>query len=254
MALLCVNRVGLKRQAEEQGASLVTAEPGKGPVGQGGEERRPFVTREERDRRRRAAIEGLKVGEWREGRVTSTTAFGAFVNLGEVDGLIHISQLGEGGYVERVEDVVTVGQTVRVRVVEIDPDRGRVSLSMREPGVARPPRAPRPENTSPRPPVASMPVVPQVAPAPAEGRDFEKRSAGARRGGGAPERWAKPRKDQEGQRSPRRSSEDEGNWHDLRGGTARDYAYFYGDADEEEEPAPQSAEELVARFSRRDHK
>jgi predicted RNA-binding protein with RPS1 domain len=225
---------------------LVTAEPGKGPVGQVGEERRPFVTREERDRRRRAAIEGLKVGEWREGRVTSTTAFGAFVNLGEVDGLIHISQLGEGGYVERVEDVVTVGQTVRVRIVETEPERGRVSLSMREPGVARPPRAPRVETA--RPPLS--PSTPPPTPAPdAESRDYERRAGGGRRP--PAERGTGRRREEERQRGSRRATDDEDNWRDLRGGTARDYAYFYGE-DDEEEPAPQSAEELVARFSRRE--
>ncbi|HWE64261.1 MAG TPA: S1 RNA-binding domain-containing protein, partial [Chloroflexota bacterium] len=95
--------------------------------------RPPFVPREERDRRRREALAQLTVGEWREGKVTGIAAFGAFVDLGGVDGLVHVSQLGTGGFVERVEDVVQVGQVVRVRVAEVDAERGRVSLSMREP-------------------------------------------------------------------------------------------------------------------------
>ncbi len=227
----------------------MTSEPGKGPFARDGEERRPFITREERELRRRAAIESLTVGEWREGRVTSTTAFGAFVNLGDVDGLIHISQLGEGGYVARVEDVVTVGQTVRVRVVEIIPDRNRVSLSMREPGAARPPRAPRPEGAVPRPPMHT-PSVPAALPE--ESREAERRPSGARRQHA--ERSAfrgPPRREEERPRGTRRNADEDDSWRDLRGGSARDYAYFDGD-DDEEVPAPQSAEELVARFSRRD--
>jgi len=46
--------------------------------------------------------------------------------------------LGSGGYVERVEDVVQVGQVVRVRVAEVDLERGRVSLSMRAATMHRP--------------------------------------------------------------------------------------------------------------------
>ncbi len=87
---------------------------------------------EERQRRRREALEGLTVGEWREGHVTSVVPFGAFVDLGGIDGLVHISQLGAGGFVQRAEDVVQPGQTVRVRIVEVDRDRERVGLSMRE--------------------------------------------------------------------------------------------------------------------------
>jgi len=249
----------------------VTSEPGKGPFAPSGEERRPFVSREDRDQRRRAAIESLTVGEWREGRVTSTTAFGAFVNLGEVDGLIHISQLGEGGYVARVEDVVTVGQTVRVRVVEVIPERGRVSLSMREAGATRPtrPAGPRPEGVMPRPagprPEGGAPRPffnnPPVAPLPAAGTEEspgpDRRPRTGRQHadrGGPVGRGPSVRRDEERQRAGKRTTEEEDTWRDLRGGTARDYAYFDDGGSDDEEPAPQSAEELVARFSRRDDK
>src|SRR5581483_12261369 len=83
-------------------ASRTGAAPQRGPGGG----RPPFVPREERDRRRREALAQLKVGEWREGKVTGIAGFGAFVDLGGVDGLVHVSQLGTGGFVERVEDVV----------------------------------------------------------------------------------------------------------------------------------------------------
>ena len=77
-----------------------------------------------------------EVGAVYPGRVVNITKFGAFVNiLPGRDGLIHISRLGQGRRVERVEDVVTLGQEVEVRVDEIDP-QGKVSLSF----APRPPR------------------------------------------------------------------------------------------------------------------
>jgi polyribonucleotide nucleotidyltransferase len=71
-----------------------------------------------------------EVGAIYSGRVVNITKFGAFVNiLPGRDGLVHISRLGQGRRVERVEDVVTLGQEVEVRVDEIDP-QGKVSLSL----------------------------------------------------------------------------------------------------------------------------
>jgi polyribonucleotide nucleotidyltransferase len=64
-----------------------------------------------------------------DGRVVSTTKFGAFVNiLPGRDGLIHISKLGNGQRVNNVEDVLTLGDVVRVRVDDVD-DKGKVSLT-----------------------------------------------------------------------------------------------------------------------------
>jgi polyribonucleotide nucleotidyltransferase len=71
-----------------------------------------------------------EVGAVYSGRVVNITKFGAFINiLPGRDGLVHISRLGQGKRVERVEDVVTLGQEVEVRVDEIDP-QGKVSLSL----------------------------------------------------------------------------------------------------------------------------
>lgn len=64
------------------------------------------------------------------GTVTSVTKYGAFVEIGaETEGLVHISEMSSG-YVERPAEVVKVGQSVEVRVKEIDQDRERISLSM----------------------------------------------------------------------------------------------------------------------------
>ena len=71
-----------------------------------------------------------EVGAVYSGRVVNITKFGAFVNiLPGRDGLVHISRLGQGRRVEHVEDVLTLGQEVEVRVDEIDP-QGKVSLSL----------------------------------------------------------------------------------------------------------------------------
>ena len=211
-------------------------------------QRRPFVPREERERKRREALESLTVGEWREGRVTSVVPFGAFVDLGGIDGLVHISQLGAGGYVEKAEDVVQPGQTVRVRVVEIDRTRGRVGLSMREPNA---PRAPRPAGAE-RPAPAGGAPQPFEAPAGGFG------DAGAPRGApsGRRDRSGPRSRDQaRGENRPRtrrRGDEDLDEWHVARGGAARDYYAIFGEEDEDE-PAPTTAEELVARFNRERH-
>jgi polyribonucleotide nucleotidyltransferase len=71
-----------------------------------------------------------EIGQVYTGRVVNITKFGAFVNiLPGRDGLLHISKLGRGKRVERVEDVVDLGDEVEVRVDDIDP-QGKVSLSL----------------------------------------------------------------------------------------------------------------------------
>jgi polyribonucleotide nucleotidyltransferase len=69
-----------------------------------------------------------KVGERFLGTVVKTTDFGAFVSLmpGR-DGLVHISKLGRGKRVAKVEDVVKVGDKLRVEIADID-NRGKISL------------------------------------------------------------------------------------------------------------------------------
>jgi predicted RNA-binding protein with RPS1 domain len=212
--------------------------------------RAPYISREERDRRRREALAGLVIGEWREGKVTGIAAFGAFVDLGGVDGLVHVSQLGTGGYVERVEDVVQVGQVVKVRIAEVDMDRGRVSLSMREARPSAPSSRPdRPGPMAPRPPRPAG-----AAPAPAWTPETPPEHRPDRRSRTGPDRPTNFVKDD---RPPRRSDrarkgreQDDQEWRNVRG-DARGF-YSFSD-DEAEEPAPTTAEELVARFGRREN-
>ncbi len=76
-------------------------------------------------------VREAKVGEDFEGKVTRVEDYGAFVNLfGNVEGLCHISRLG-WGFIDKASDVVKVGDTLKVRVVEID-EHGKVKVSHRE--------------------------------------------------------------------------------------------------------------------------
>ncbi|MGH9060458.1 MAG: S1 RNA-binding domain-containing protein, partial [Acidimicrobiales bacterium] len=71
-----------------------------------------------------------EVGAVYRGRVVNITKFGAFVNiLPGRDGLVHISKLGQGKRIDKVEDVVDLGDEIEVRVDDIDP-QGKVSLSL----------------------------------------------------------------------------------------------------------------------------
>jgi polyribonucleotide nucleotidyltransferase len=71
----------------------------------------------------------IEVGDIYTGRVVKTTTFGAFVELKKgTDGLLHISQLGKQGRIDKVEDVLNRGDTVTVEVVEVDKARGRIGL------------------------------------------------------------------------------------------------------------------------------
>ena len=72
------------------------------------------------------------VGTIVDGRVTKTVPFGAFVSVGEgVEGLVHVSEIAMH-HVESPELELSIGQQVRVKVTEIDADRRRVSLSIKQ--------------------------------------------------------------------------------------------------------------------------
>ena len=74
----------------------------------------------------------LVVGEIYDGKVLKIKPFGAIVSLpGNVLGLVHISQIANG-FIQSVEDVVEIGDDVLVRVVSIEADSGKISLSMKD--------------------------------------------------------------------------------------------------------------------------
>ena len=74
--------------------------------------------------------EGLQKNERRKGTVSSIVNFGAFVDLGGVDGLVHVSELS-WKHVDHPSEVVAVGQEVEVEVLDVDLERERVSLSLK---------------------------------------------------------------------------------------------------------------------------
>lgn len=77
-------------------------------------------------------ITDLKVGEWYPGLVTNITQFGAFVDIGiKENGLLHVSQISDN-FVEDAMSALKVGQEVKVQVIEIDYNRGRISLTAKQ--------------------------------------------------------------------------------------------------------------------------
>lgn len=76
-------------------------------------------------------VKDFTVGVIVDGKVTKIVPFGAFVEIGEnVEGLVHISEMARG-HVEKPEDVVRVGDEIKVKVMDVDLDRRRISLSIR---------------------------------------------------------------------------------------------------------------------------
>ncbi len=102
-------------------------------------------------------MEDLKPGMVLEGVITNVANFGAFVDIGvHRDGLVHISELASR-FVKDPHEVVKTGQVVKVRVLEVDKARQRITLSLRlEGGVSQP----RPQNSGPQRNNKPQPVPP----------------------------------------------------------------------------------------------
>ncbi len=86
---------------------------------------------ERRGQRKEALLSELRPGEIRRGRVTSLANFGAFVDLGGADGLIHVSELS-WTRVGHPSEVLQVGQEVDVAVIHVDPDTKKIALSLKQ--------------------------------------------------------------------------------------------------------------------------
>ena len=89
------------------------------------------VIQEDKESQKGEILDGLKEGEILEGTVQRLAAFGAFVDIGGIDGLVHISQLSHD-HVEKVSDVLKEGDKVNVKVLSIDRDSERISLSIKD--------------------------------------------------------------------------------------------------------------------------
>ena len=86
---------------------------------------------QEQSGERKSFLENLEVGNIKEGKISSIVNFGAFVDIGGMDGLVHVSELS-WRHVENPNEVVKVGDTVTVKVLEIDNDKERISLSIKQ--------------------------------------------------------------------------------------------------------------------------
>lgn len=89
------------------------------------------VLDEELEKKKRETLESLQEGEIVTGTVQRITDFGVFVSLGHVDGLVHISELAHH-HVESPEEVVQEGEEVKVKILFVDVENERVSLSIKE--------------------------------------------------------------------------------------------------------------------------
>ena len=145
-------------------------------------------------------ISDLSEGLILEGVVTNVTNFGAFIDIGvHQDGLVHVSELSNG-FVDDPQNVVKPNQIVKVRVISVDAERKRISLSLRlqpaekpersarpprkpeagsntnEPRAARPPRrAERPQGDRPARPQGSRPPRPERSERAEQSRDSKPR-------------------------------------------------------------------------------
>lgn len=91
---------------------------------------RRIVLEEEESKKKSEIFSKLSVGDVLEGKVTRLSDFGAFINIGEIDGLVHISEISHKRF-DKTTDVLEVGETVKVAVLDLDEEKSRISLSIK---------------------------------------------------------------------------------------------------------------------------
>jgi small subunit ribosomal protein S1 len=89
------------------------------------------VVEQEKGKQKQNRLSAVQVGQIIDGTVQRITDFGAFVDIGGIDGLVHISQLSYE-HIDKPSDVVHEGQQVQVKVLSVDRDNERISLSIKE--------------------------------------------------------------------------------------------------------------------------
>jgi small subunit ribosomal protein S1 len=90
-----------------------------------------MVLEEERERQKKVLLEQLEKGQIREGLVKNITDFGAFIDLGGIDGLLHITDMA-WGRVSHPSELLAIGDNARVMVLDFDKERERISLGMKQ--------------------------------------------------------------------------------------------------------------------------
>jgi small subunit ribosomal protein S1 len=89
------------------------------------------VVEELKNSKKKQVLDDIKEGDVLDGTVQRIAPFGAFVDIGGVDGLVHISQVSHD-HIEDVSTVLTKGQAVQVKVLSVDPENERISLSIKD--------------------------------------------------------------------------------------------------------------------------
>jgi small subunit ribosomal protein S1 len=92
---------------------------------------RRLVLEQERETAKEEIIKELQTGQIREGYVKNITDFGAFVDLGGIDGLLHITDMS-WGRVKHPSEVVSVGDKIQVKILSFEPERERISLGLKQ--------------------------------------------------------------------------------------------------------------------------
>ena len=92
---------------------------------------RKNLVAKEKEAKRAAVFASIEEGSIVTGKVARLTNFGAFIDLGGVDGLVHISQISHD-HVAKASDKLTVGEEVQAKVISVDPENGRISLSIKD--------------------------------------------------------------------------------------------------------------------------
>lgn len=92
---------------------------------------RRILLEEERESQRQSTLETLEEGQEVEGQVKNLTDYGAFIDLGGIDGLLHITDMS-WGRVNHPSDVLAVGDKINVKVLKFDRERERVSLGLKQ--------------------------------------------------------------------------------------------------------------------------
>lgn len=89
------------------------------------------VVETEKEAKKKEILAQLHDGDIVSGKVARLTDFGAFIDLGGIDGLVHVSEIGHQ-HVAKPSDVLTVGDDVKVKILSINPEEDRISLSIKE--------------------------------------------------------------------------------------------------------------------------
>jgi small subunit ribosomal protein S1 len=92
---------------------------------------RRVLLEEEREKKRHETLANLEAGQVRQGVVKNIVQYGAFIDMGGIDGLLHITDMA-WGRVSHPSEVVQIGQTIEVKILSVDKENGKISLGLKQ--------------------------------------------------------------------------------------------------------------------------